>query len=85
MFREHSVPDDVPVIERSSEPVKLTKLIASEGLVSSVSDAQRKIGEGAVKINGEKVSDVKLDVTGNAGEEILIQVGKRKFLRVTFK
>lgn len=84
MFREHQIPEDVPVIERSAEPIKLTKLLAAERLASSVSDAQRKIGEGGVKINGEKVSDVKFDVTGNAGEEVLIQVGKRKFLRVIF-
>jgi tyrosyl-tRNA synthetase len=85
MFREHQIPEDVPVLERSTEPIKLTKLLAAEGLATSVSDAQRKISEGAVKINGERVSDVKFDLTGNNGEEILIQVGKRKFLRLIFK
>jgi hypothetical protein len=36
-------------------------------------------------VNGERVSDLKLEVGSRSGDEALIQVGSRKFLRVVFK
>jgi tyrosyl-tRNA synthetase len=50
-------------------------------LVASVGEARRLIEQGGVKINGEKASNVNADVEiGETG--VLLQVGKRKFLRV---
>jgi tyrosyl-tRNA synthetase len=84
MFRERQTPSDIPIIERPVEAMKLAKFLANEGLAPSVSEAQRLVKQGSVRINNERVSDVKLDVGAEAGE-ILIQVGKLKFLRVLFK
>jgi tyrosyl-tRNA synthetase len=83
-FREHQAPSDVPSIEKPAGAIKLVKLLAGEGLAPSVSEAQRLIAQGGVRVNGERVTDVKLELGANAGEA-LIQVGSRKFLRVVFK
>jgi tyrosyl-tRNA synthetase len=83
MFREHRIPEEIPAVERAAEPVRLVKLIASEGMAASVADAQRLVSQGSVRANGERVTDVKLEV-GASPAELLLQVGKRKFLRVIF-
>jgi tyrosyl-tRNA synthetase len=81
MFREHQAPADIPVVELPREPVRLVKMLAAQGLASSVAEAQRLIAQGSVRLNGERVTDLKTEL---GGEEALIQVGKRKFLRVLF-
>jgi len=83
-FREHQAPSDVPSIEKPAGAIKLVKLLAGEGLAPSVSEAQRLIAQGGVRLNGERVNDVKLELGSDSGEA-LIQVGSRKFLRVVFK
>jgi tyrosyl-tRNA synthetase len=84
MFREHQTPADIPTVNRAVGGVKLVKLLVSEGLAPSVSEAQRLIGQGSVRLNGERVSDVTCEIGGTASE-VLIQVGKRKFLRLLFE
>ena len=85
MFRDRQMPSDVPTIEKPAGAIRLVKLLAAEGLAPSVSEAQRLIAQGGVRVNGERVSDIKLEVGSQSGEEALIQVGSRKFLRVFFK
>src|SRR5262245_17819240 len=83
MFREHQAPSDIPVVEKPAGAVRLVKLLAAEGLAPSVSEAQRLVAQGGVRVDGERVSDIKLEL-GSSGSEVLIQVGARKFLRVVF-
>ena len=85
MFKEKQLPSEIPVVERAAATIRLPKLIASEGLAPSVAEAQRLISQGSVLVNGKKVSDVKFDVVGKAGEDVLLKVGKLKFLRVVFQ
>jgi tyrosyl-tRNA synthetase len=85
MFREHQAPEDIPTVELPAEAYRLVKLLAAHGLAASVSDAQRQIQQGSVRVNGERVGDVRAEVNPQAGEELLVQVGKRKYLRVTFR
>jgi tyrosyl-tRNA synthetase len=77
-------PTDIPLVERPVEAIKLVKFLVNEGLAPSVGEAQRLVKQGSVRINNERVSDVKLEIGANAYEEMLIQVGKLKFLRVVF-
>ncbi|MFL6212333.1 MAG: tyrosine--tRNA ligase [Blastocatellia bacterium] len=84
MFREHQTPEEIPEVELPAGAVRLVKLLASHNLVASVSDAQRQVQQGSVRINGERVADVKAEVGQQPGE-LLIQVGKRKFLKVVFR
>jgi len=85
MFREHQTPADVPVVEMPAGAIRLVKLLATNGLASSVSDAQRLVTQGSVRVNGERIGDVKHELGTSVGDEALIQVGKRKFLKVVFK
>jgi tyrosyl-tRNA synthetase len=84
MFREHQAPEDIPKVELPAGAIRLVKLLAANHLAASVAEAQRLVAQGSVRINGERVSDVKVEIGERAGEEWLIQVGKRKYLRVTF-
>ena len=70
-------------IELPSEGVAIGNLLKQAELVGSTSDAMRMIKQGAVKIDGEKVSDTRVKIE-QAGEAVY-QVGKRKFARITLK
>jgi len=59
----------------------ITQLLKQVGLVSSTTEAIRLIEQGGVKVNGNRVSDRALRLMG--GETYVVQVGKRKFLRIT--
>ncbi len=83
--RDHQTPSDVPTIEKPAGAIRLVKLIASAGLAASVSEAQRLVAQGGVRVNGDRVDDVKLELGSQPGIETLIQVGSRKFLRVIFR
>ena len=85
MFREHQAPADIPEIELPAGAIRLVKLLASHNLAASVAEAQRQVTQGSVRINGERVTDVKAEVGKPPGEALLIQVGKRKYLRVIFR
>lgn len=82
VFSQKRIPSDVPTVERPAGSSKLVKLLVGEGLAPSVSEAQRLVSQGSVRINGERISDVRSEVRFDSGEEILLQVGKRKFLRI---
>jgi tyrosyl-tRNA synthetase len=85
LFRDRQRPSEVPTIEKPAGAIRLVKLLAAEGLATSVAEAQRLVAQGGVRLNDERVSDVKLEVRAQPGDEALIQVGSRKFLRVIFK
>ncbi|WP_417691169.1 tyrosine--tRNA ligase [Pseudidiomarina sp.] len=82
-FSKNAIPDDMPELELASEDGSLgiCNLLKEAGLVNSTSDGMRMIKQSAVKIDGEKVADTKLQV--QAGTTAVYQVGKRKFARVT--
>jgi tyrosyl-tRNA synthetase len=82
VVRRGEAPEDVPELALDGEdPVHLPKLIAEGGLAGSTSEARRLIGQGAVKLNGEAVSELDLPREALAGA--LLQVGKRRFARLT--
>jgi Tyrosyl-tRNA synthetase len=49
-------------------------------MISSISEGNRLIHQGGVKINSEKVEDTKLEIS--KGSDDIYQVGKRKFLKI---
>lgn len=82
-FQKNAIPDDMPELTLSlpEEGMGIASLLKEAKLVSSTSDAMRMIKQQAVKIDGEKVSDPKLQLTQTATQ--VFQVGKRKFARIT--
>jgi tyrosyl-tRNA synthetase len=81
-FQQGHLPEDMPEIgvAPDGDSVTLTRLLRSAGLVASTSEAIRLIGQGAVRIDGERVHDHKLSFA--AGADLVCQVGKRRFARV---
>jgi len=73
------IPDDIPEYTLSSED-QIINVIFNSGLLKSKGEARRMIKQGAVKLNGESVSDIQATITPT-GEQIL-KVGKRRFLKV---
>ncbi|MCH7343257.1 tyrosine--tRNA ligase [Pelomonas sp. CA6] len=74
------IPDDIPELSLTGAPLGIAALLKQAGLVPSSSEAMRMIEQGGVKIDGAAVSDKALKL--DAGCYVL-QVGKRKFARVT--
>lgn len=79
-FVQKEIPDEIDETWVASGSHQLAQLLADTGLAASKGEARRLIDQGGVKLNGEKVS-ANNDVEVNS-EGVLIQVGKRKFLRV---
>ena len=82
-FARGGVPDDIAevALEAGQEGLRIANLLKDASLVSSTSEGLRMIKQGAVKIDGEKVSDTALVI--HPAAELVIQVGKRKWARVT--
>jgi tyrosyl-tRNA synthetase len=74
------IPEDIPVHRIGGAPLAIGALLKQAGLVPSTSEAMRMIEQGGVRIDGAVVSDKGLKV--GAGT-VVVQVGKRKFARVT--
>ena len=78
-FAKNQIPDEMDEFT-FSKGIKVANLLKDSNLVSSTSEAFRMIKQGAVKIDGEKLTDK--DLAPDEGT-LVFQVGKRKFARVT--
>jgi len=81
-FQRGAMPDEIDEIELKIQGSSfcIANLLKESGLTSGTSEAIRLINQGAVKIDGEKVSDAKLEISINT--QNIYQVGKRKFAKV---
>lgn len=84
-FRQGTLPEDMPDLTVSTSEGTMTigiaQLLKQAGLVDSTSEAMRMITQGAVRLDGERVTDKSLLL--QTGSVVVAQVGKRKFGRVT--
>jgi tyrosyl-tRNA synthetase len=82
-FAQGEIPDDIPAfsIPAGDDGVSISQVLKRAGLTASTSDALRMVEQGGVKLDGEKVSDKALRLA--KGKTAVLQVGKRKFARVT--
>jgi tyrosyl-tRNA synthetase len=74
------VPDDIPEVSLSGAPMGIGALLKSAGLAPSTTEAGRLIDGGGVRVDSSVVSDKGLKL--EAGTYV-VQVGKRKFAKVT--
>jgi len=74
------VPDQIPEVALGGAPLAIGALLKQAGLVPSTSEAMRLVEQGGVRIDGGTVSDKGLKI---AAGTFVVQVGKRKFARVT--
>lgn len=84
VFKQRELPDEIPekILPAQEGAVALPWLLKEAGLVDSTSDGRRMIQQNAVTVNGEKASDVNLQLP--ASGEVLLKVGKRRFCKVLF-
>ena len=74
------VPDEIPAVALSGAPLGIGALLKMAGLVPSTSEALRLVEQGGVRVDGAVVSDKALKLEAGT---CVVQVGKRKFARVT--
>lgn len=84
-FKDNQVPEDIPefVLEGKPADFPIANLIKECGLTPSTSDAIRMIKQGAVRIDGEKISLGSVQIPRNVF--FVLQVGKRRFAKVKVK
>jgi tyrosyl-tRNA synthetase len=82
-FKHGAVPDEMDEVQlvATASQIQIANILKDAGLTVSTSEAMRMVKQGAVKIDGEKVSDPKLAVA--VGSTHVVQVGKRKYARVS--
>ena len=80
MFRNRQAPEDVEERTVSAGSWKLSRLLVELQLAPSMAEARRLIEQGGVYVDGERAPQADIDLS--AGRAFLIQVGKRRFVRV---
>ena len=86
VFSSGQLPQEIPniAVAASGGRMLLSKVLVEGGLASSNSDARRLIQQGGVRVDGVGIGDVKADVATTGTEPVLVQVGKRRFARLSF-
>ena len=81
-FQKGNMPDEIELIEVKIEKdtIPLVNLLKDTNMISSISEGNRLIKQGGIKVNSKKVEDSKLEIS--KGTEDVYQVGKRKFLKI---
>ncbi len=87
MHRAHELPDDVeeaviPAAAVTGGKVWLPRLLTELGLVGSNSEGRRQIEQGGLRIDGVPVADASLEYEPDDLAGRVIQVGRRRFLRI---
>jgi tyrosyl-tRNA synthetase len=82
-FRQGAIPEDIEEVSIAcgAESLTIAQVLKQAGLTGSTSEALRMIEQGGVRLDGEKVSDRSLIL--KAGTTVVLQVGKRKFARIS--
>lgn len=81
-FQKGNIPEEIESISvnLTEDQILLVNLLKNTNMIASISEGNRLIKQGGIKINSEKVIDPKLSIS--SGTENIYQVGKRKFLKI---
>ncbi len=82
VFQKRKLPEEIPVFQlKWDEPtIWIVRLLTLTGLLSSGGEARRMIKSGGIYLNGRRIDDIDLEVPLEG--ELLLKVGKRRFLKV---
>lgn len=82
VFQKGQIPSDILTVEASKEDFDLAKIIVDNKLVPSKSELRRLAKQGGVKLNQKKIEDLsQINIT----DEIVVQIGKKKFIKIIIK
>ena len=81
VFSSREKPTDIPTMKMDIDNEKLDELLVKCELASSKSEARRLIEQGAVEVDGVKITDPQKNIKISNG--VIIQVGKRRFVKIT--
>ena len=82
VFQKKEIPDDIKCVEVSKENLDLAEIITNNLLVKSKNEFRRLVAQGGVRINGEKLGNIEDLILS---EEMIIQIGKKKFIKIIIK
>jgi tyrosyl-tRNA synthetase len=82
-FRDKQTPEDIEERTLAAGPWKLARLLVELQLAPSMAEARRLIEQGGVSVEGERRTQTDAEVSLTGDRSLLIQVGKRRFVRVT--
>jgi tyrosyl-tRNA synthetase len=83
VFSKKELPTDIPVISVKKGKYNLVDFLFNQKLVSSKSEAKRLLSQGGVKLDSKKVEDINAILDLENQNEILIQIGKLKFVKIS--
>lgn len=87
VFQKNKIPDNIPIFlindnVKINGKIDIARVMVSTGFASSNSESRRLVAGGAVRINGDKINDIK---NALINDNDVLQVGKRNFVRIKFK
>ncbi|MGL5755316.1 MAG: tyrosine--tRNA ligase [Paraclostridium sp.] len=82
VFQKGQIPNDIKTIEVLKSEFDLIEELVKNNLTTSKSEARRLVTQGGVKINNEKLEDIK---KVNISDTMIVQVGKKKFIKICVK
>lgn len=83
IFVDKGLPDQMDEFALSPQEIGICVLMVRAGTVTSNGEASRLIAGGGVQIDGEKVADPKIKMNLVAGQQFVLKVGKKKFVKVS--
>lgn len=82
VYQKGQIPNDIKTVEILKEKFDLIEELVKTNLVSSKSEVRRLITQGGIKVNNEKLEDInKLNIS----DTMIIQIGKKKFIKLCIK
>jgi len=84
VFQERKMPGKINSVKISSVKIKLTEFLVKADMATSLGDARRKIEQGGVSINSEKVLDYKTELNKKNDNGKIIKAGKFHFAKISF-
>ena len=82
IFQKKEIPDDIKCVKVRKENLDLAEIITNNLLVKSKNEFRRLVVQGGVKVNGEKLGNIEDLILS---EEMIIQIGKKKFIKIIIK
>jgi len=82
VFQKGQIPVDILTVEADAQGFDLAEIVVANKLAPSKSELRRLVKQGGVKVNEEKVADLQEVV---AEGELVVQIGKKKFIKIIVK